>query len=252
MTQATVKGKIRAAGVNLTERLEDLLTSEVFSRLRYLPFSVGLAPILARIENAGDGRYLNSLEVDMDKVALYHFWPRINSIEPDLFFKVPLKQDRHLAVIVECKHKSGKSPRNDDEDDDSDEIDLAKRDQLVREYLIVETLKHNYHQSILLYITGHSSMPKDELKESAEIVDKLDGRTKAMFYEATYWIGWSDIWNVLRAQRHRLIKYPRLIMIVDDLLTLLAYHGYRSFLQFPVPSFNVPSMDLPIWYRTQQ
>ncbi len=51
MTQAVIRGKISSSGTNLSERLEDLLTSEVFSRLRYLKPGEAIIPILNRIQS---------------------------------------------------------------------------------------------------------------------------------------------------------------------------------------------------------
>ena len=44
-TIAEIKGKISSTGSNLSDRLEDLLTSDVFGPLRYIPFDEGLLPI---------------------------------------------------------------------------------------------------------------------------------------------------------------------------------------------------------------
>lgn len=44
---AEIQGKISRTGSNLTERLEDNLTGNVFGVLRYIPFSAALGEVLA-------------------------------------------------------------------------------------------------------------------------------------------------------------------------------------------------------------
>ena len=112
-------------------------------------------------------------------------------------------------------------------------MELAKSDQLVREYLIVEELKKQYHKAILLYITGHLELPDEELKESATLFGTISNQTKKMFYEDTFWIGWADIWRILRDQLHSIDESSPSGMIIEDTVNLLAHHGYRDFQKFP-------------------
>jgi len=198
MTHAVTRGKVSSAGTNLSERLEDLLTSDVFGRLRYLKPEEAIIPILNKIQNSKTCLQLEELIVDPTGKVSYQFWPYINNVEPDLFLIVPLVNDKQMAVLVECKHKSGKSPRAVKEEKKAVKLELAKSDQLVREYLIVEDLKKQYYRAILLYITGHSEIPDEELKESASLIGTISSQTKKMFYESTFWIGWADIWRILQ------------------------------------------------------
>ena len=43
---AEIKGKISSSNSNLSDRMEDELTGNVFGNLRYLPFNKGLKKIL--------------------------------------------------------------------------------------------------------------------------------------------------------------------------------------------------------------
>jgi hypothetical protein len=233
MTHAVIRGKVSSSGTNLTDRLEDLLTSDVFGRLNYLKPEYAIIPILKKIKNSKTGQQIDELSIDHEQEVNYQFWPRINSVEPDLFLRVPLLNGKQMAVLIECKHKSGKSPRVVKEENQTDLLELAKSDQLVREYLIVEDLKKQYSKAILLYITGHSVIPEEELKESAALVATLPDKTKNMFYETTYWIGWADIWNVLRAQSRLIEPGTQSGLILEDVVNLLSFHGYREFQEFP-------------------
>lgn len=149
--------------------------------------------------------------------------------------------------MVECKHKSGKAMRKLKDDEEVDELDLAKCDQLVKEYLIVEKLKIQVNP-ILLYITGHSSLPEKDFKESASIYGKLSGKNKKSFYESVYWIGWADIWSVFRSL-YQQQNNPTSKLIIEDIMGLLSYHGYRAFQRFSASNLKIPEYDRPIWYR---
>ncbi|TET41771.1 MAG: hypothetical protein E3J66_04840, partial [Dehalococcoidia bacterium] len=46
MTLAEIHGKISETGTNLSERMEDLLTSDIFGCMRYLPTQKALIPFL--------------------------------------------------------------------------------------------------------------------------------------------------------------------------------------------------------------
>lgn len=74
MTIAEIKGKISSTGSNLSDRLEDLLTSDVFGPLRYLPFDEGLLPILKSATHWQNG---SSLEIEEmpDQSMEVIFWP---------------------------------------------------------------------------------------------------------------------------------------------------------------------------------
>ena len=50
MTIAEIHGKLSSSGSNISDRLEDLLTADVFGCLRYLPFEKGFQKILTRAQ----------------------------------------------------------------------------------------------------------------------------------------------------------------------------------------------------------
>lgn len=248
MTQAVIRGKISSSGSNLSERLEDLLTSDVFGRLRYLESEEAIIPILERIKNSKTGQRFAGLEIDPNQKVTYQFWPWINNIEPDLILIVPLLRGKQMAVVVECKHKSGKSPRAVKDENITDKLELAKSDQLVREYLLVEELKKQYDKAILLYITGHSAIPDEEIKESASLAASISNQTRKIFFETTYWIGWVDIWSTLRDQLQALDANSQSAMIIEDTVNLLSHHGYREFQQFPGLNVEIATEQKPVWY----
>jgi len=50
---AEIKGKISQTGSNLSDRLEDKLTGDFFGTIRYLPFEIGLGPVLSKVRFEG-------------------------------------------------------------------------------------------------------------------------------------------------------------------------------------------------------
>ncbi len=127
VTIAEIRGKISATGTNLSERMEDLLTSDVLGCMRYLPPQKALIPFL-RMARSYYGRVLTTSE-EVIKVR-YSFWPWIelearNPCEPDVVLGIEDKDGRMHVVFVEAKYYSGLS---------SEEDELATpNDQLARE-----------------------------------------------------------------------------------------------------------------------
>jgi len=76
MTIAEIHGKISDAGSNLSERMEDLLTSDIFGCMRYLPADKALLPLL----NTARSFHGKSFNIQ-DKVIKTHysFWPGLKS-----------------------------------------------------------------------------------------------------------------------------------------------------------------------------
>jgi len=105
---ADIRGKISRLGSNLTERLEDNLTGNVFDVLRYIPFSPILGEILV------NAVYPNSIGEDIrdiqygfwaDKVQ---FWPYDREGEIDILIEF-----ENMILGIEVKYTSGLSSDDD-------------------------------------------------------------------------------------------------------------------------------------------
>lgn len=86
MTVAELRGKISSTGTNLNERMEDLLTSDVFGTFGYLPTHLGLLDFLGT-SHTRHGEYF-APAVDPVRVD-WSFWPYLKSrgitpCEPDV------------------------------------------------------------------------------------------------------------------------------------------------------------------------
>ena len=117
MTIAVIRGKISETGSNLSERIEDLLASDVFGCLRYLPAEKRLMPFLYTARSYQD----KALNLPLSAARIrYLFWPYLktkgcNPCEPDVLLGFETDQGLHL-IMVEAKYYSGLSSEEDDQD----------------------------------------------------------------------------------------------------------------------------------------
>src|SRR3989304_1732492 len=108
MLAAQLRGKL----TRKEEDLEDLLTSNVFGSIKYVPHENGLIPLLAAAEDSNGFNPLRSLP----KISAvdYEFWPYLedgngNAREPDVLIRITYETKRQIIILVEAKYKSGKS-----------------------------------------------------------------------------------------------------------------------------------------------
>lgn len=240
MTIAEIHGKISSGGGNLSDRLEDLLTSDVFGPLRYLPFTEGLFCVLgkARLYIDPDTTFyakfgknrLHEPEVEVE------FWPRTGCSEPDVLVKF----GDHL-VVIEAKYLSGKSG-----DFDPENAETASSDQLAREFRDLLEYEGDFPNRTLIYLTAHSTLPKEDLDKSYCAVDGEENKEK--FRQNTYWLSWFEIRNaveeLLDEQEDQNKK-----LILDDIINLFYRKGFRKFDGFDKIELNkVGSVPKMIFY----
>jgi hypothetical protein len=241
MPLAELHGKLSRSGSNLSERLEDQLTSDVFGRLRYLHPDRGLLPIVMAAESmSGAGcPVATSIHGEPEWV----FWPTFPGVEPDVLITFDTPEGQ-TAVIVECKYLSGKSGSFNPGDENI--VASASADQLAREFLALETLRQHFPRRFLLYVTGHEVVPSDEIDASFQALAVLAASSNAR--SQVFWLSWSSIWRALTNECRRpfLTRFERLV--VDDLLALLRHKGYRSFTGWPEPERPLCSADGSLWY----
>jgi len=77
MSIAELHGKISSSGTNLSDRLEDLLTADIFGPLRYLPFQDGLSHILIQAMNYHDHSFFSVVPGIRDIAPTFRFWPKL-------------------------------------------------------------------------------------------------------------------------------------------------------------------------------
>ena len=143
-------GKISSTGSNLSDRLEDQLTGDIFGSLRYLPFDLGIGPVLS----AAQIPELSELIEKSDSLAYrMSFWPYHPIGELDV------RIDLDNAVIgIEVKYQS---PLSSDDDADysnvaGKEIDKTSNNQLSRESKIVREIAGPDKKAFLILVASDS------------------------------------------------------------------------------------------------
>lgn len=219
MTIAEIRGKISHTGENLSERLEDLLTSDVFSACCYVRPKTLLLPFLYQAKKLNDESLENLIEDNVARVR-YLFWPRLKRSEPDVLIALEFTSGYFFLILIESKYFSQKS--SSALSLEALEIAETPSDQLAREYLDLLDAHEafNYQKSkilgrALIYITAHRSIPKDSLNESKiEIKKFLADKDKVNLF----WTNWFELHPIIsRARNIFEWEHP----ILDDLQQLL-------------------------------
>ncbi len=227
MTVAEIRGKISSSGSNISDRMEDLLTSDVFGPLRYLPFAEGLLPILSQAQNYHSGK---TLEIgDSSSEVRFHFWPRLEKSEPDVLIEC----GDHL-LMIEAKYMSGKSGNFDeDEEQNGDNEVAASSDQLAREFQDLEQYDGNFSKRSLLYVTAHRVLPKEDIESSHKAISQIENAGYALSYrENTYWLSWVKVHDTIEKLSAKKGVSHHETWILKDIKCLLDRKGLRTFRGF--------------------
>lgn len=220
MTLAEIYGKISGNGCNLTDRLEDLLTSDVFGTCRYLEPNLLLIPFLSSAKN------LNNKPLSIDFIVrdvFWNLWPQINPIngktcEPDVIIGlVDADENMHL-IMVECKLYSGKSSFEGDIQNEMPTDQLAK-EYFALEFLSIDDLgwdiQNNIVERKLVYITADTGMPRLDILDSITAYKKVGGCE-------IFWTSWRFLLKIVDSIIENIPatnKYNKTIL--EDLITLL-------------------------------
>ena len=226
MTVAEIRGKISETGSNLSERMEDLLTSDIFGCLRYVPSEKALLPFLrTAVSFKGKTLFIN------DQIAAVHctFWPWLTSpgcipCEPDVV--IGIETEGHLIHIVgiEAKYHSDISSQEDES--------IEPNDQLARE---LDNLNKTSPTTFrwgsglvvvscnLMYVTQDMSMPRDAIARS------LDEFTRKRKIEGDiFWTSWRFLPLILEKSLTN-ESDPQHRAVIEDMLSLLLRKGLTMF-----------------------
>ena len=220
MSIAELHGKISRTGINLHDKLEDLLTSDVFSAFKYSNSNnIFLEYINKSVNINGTTLQIKNIE----KIS-FDFWPRLNSCEPDLLINIKSNIE-DITILIEAKYLSGKSSEILSEDDLK--IATTPKDQLAREYndLINLDLKSKKY---LIYITTHRFFPTENIKESnLEILSVLKKKSD----NDIFWNNWFNLSSILLNTDLTKLYYSD-NLIYEDLKKLLIRKGLKFFTGF--------------------
>ena len=184
---AELHGKISSSGSNLSDRLEDKLTGNIFGTLRYLPFQCGMAQILeaANIPELTDIVKKTNLTFWGDRIQ---FWPYHVGGEIDAFLELD-----EAVIGIEVKYNSGLS--SDDEIDNAEfDAKSDRRDscnQLARESRIVKSWCIAGKKAFLIFIAYES--------ECAPICKDVISRSLIEPEVSLSYVSWEEIQQQLSA-----------------------------------------------------
>ncbi len=226
MGVAEIRGKISETGANLSERMEDLLTSDTFGCMRYVPPDRALLPFLSEACSSNGGAF--SIPSSIAAVH-YAFWPYLRTqnaspCEPDIMIGIETDDRVIHLVLVEAKYYSGISS---DEDESP-----APNDQLARELdnlgsVTPQQLGWTPQMTVgsrrLLFVTQDMGMPRTLMAQSLSEYRRKRGKDAEIF-----WITWRVLPSVLERSLKQELQ-PEHVAVLDDLLKLLERKGLVMF-----------------------
>lgn len=222
MLAAQLRGKL----TRREEDLEDLLTSNVFGSIRYVPSPDGLIPLLTSAESVNGSFPLKDLQIL--EFPEYEFWPNMqeqncNRCEPDVLIHLTQNNGKKIIVLVEAKYRSGLSSEADETE--------RPMDQLAREWdNLVNLAKRSNATPFLLYITADFSFPNKEINEAQQEFSKK--RNKCISPKMNIlWTSWRKLSKLLPTQKHLILK---------DLVAVLRMQGLIFFEGISIPESIEP------------
>jgi hypothetical protein len=232
MTIAELHGKLsphRQQGLH--DRMEDLLTSDVFGAMKYAGWRYGFIQWLRSAENPYDQHPAakDVLPVSKNiKDIHFEFWPTLRGgNEPDLMLCIETTDDRVTLVMIEVKYLSGPSDGSPPEEwvpgeDSGDQ--LAKQINGFPDRVAgcnVADVADRVH----IYLTRHDQCPRHCYDKAEQYLDRPD-RVKM------FWLIWYTLHRFLVAELGEAQCGVRALLgDLSDLLKkkrLLPFNGFKG------------------------
>lgn len=228
---AEIKGKISSTGSNLSERLEDKLTGDLFGSLRYIPFNKAIKNILSKtkvlkVDFSDILGVINRLDVGYWDRNI-QFWPYDSLGELDVLIEL-----EEIVIGIEVKLYSGLSS-DDGVDNSAYDYMVESSHQLSRESRILKRkITGTSKPALLIFIAPeYTCYPICKETYDRNIIE--DGVVLG-------YLPWEEILVTLEkvVGTEELNKYEELI--IEDLITLLKRKGLERFRSF---DFECPNID---------
>ncbi len=184
MLQAQLKGKLSVP----QENSEDILTSNVFGTLKYLPINEGLLPFLYMAVSL-EGIPFEDCIKDVS-TASFRFWegirmPGCQGCEPDVLIEFIHVDGTKSLVLIEAKYRSGKSSEANEETIE----EAPPHDQLAKEWHNLLNLSQEKNSKpYLVYVTADYAIPRKEIIDSFNELQQKELGTPEI-----YWLTWRDL-----------------------------------------------------------
>ncbi|PFM22315.1 hypothetical protein COJ44_01870 [Bacillus anthracis] len=204
---AEIHGKISLDGSNLSERLEDKLTGDIFGSLRYLPYRKGLYQLLlgTKFSNILHKQlFLESINLVQEEYVheSFIFWQKRRHSEIDLVL------DLGKSVLgIEVKYNSGLSSENQLE---REALDLIQINKVVPKFLILVGVE----------------------PEVNYIVSQVNSRNMIPSTVIFGYLSWQDILEQLTNIFYSEKMTPPEKLIIQDMVHLLERKGFKRFKDF--------------------
>ena len=261
MTIAEIHGKLspdRPYGCH--ERMEDLLTSDVFGTMRYLGGSDGFFDWLRTAEapSVPQVRTVPPEVIPQSGVRAVHFvfWPTLpNGREPDVALLLELEDAITFLVLVEAKYLAGTSDyeaaaASDDAltgNQIADQVRALSKlspDDIGRLFGIDDPspLRYRLH----LFVTTDQYLPLPVYRESQK-------HLAAPWPVSAYWLSWTSLAHHLESHRHQ--PDPGRAAMIEDVLALLRRKGLVPFSGFRHSAWRragvIPAFWEDMWWSLQ-
>jgi hypothetical protein len=239
---AEIHHKIAKNGSNLSERLEDNLTSDFFGTIRYLPFELGMQEVLLTVEfddHQLKSYWSESIYLLRDYPFRYHFWHKIGPDEIDLLL---ISDD--LVIGIEVKLYSGLS--SEDEDIDPERDYETSKNQLARYSAMMEKNFKNTKDKYLLFVAPYQTMSSVKVRMQNVSIISPDVQLGFM--------NWQDIHQRLDSLTSTNKSAQLILTDLRNLLKakeLVHFHGFQSALS-PIISSNIYSFSGKWRWKNQQ
>ncbi len=226
MSIAEIHGKISETGTNLSERMEDLLTSDIFGCMRYLPAEKALLPFL-HTAHSFQGNAFTIPEKIIN--VHYAFWPWLKSpgcipCEPDVVLGLETEGSRVHLVLVEAKYYSGLSSEEDERPEPNDQL-ARELDNL--DAVSCVSLGWNPQLDItsrkLLFVTQNMGIPRDLLAQSLAEYKRKRNKDRDIF-----WTSWRFLPFIVEQSLEK-ESVTENIAVLGDMLRLLLRKGLVMF-----------------------
>jgi len=229
--------------------LEDILTSDVFGLMSYLPYELLFRPFLEQIKI---GNPESDFSVPNSEPLGMHFWksfiwpenlPKLNreSIEPDVVVEWP-----DTLLVIEAKFISATDP-----------------EELLREYLIGHFEAAGDKKMFLLLIdrnlsqprVNHNSMPRKDsvskyIQNRIKELDVSENFPSEKVSSSILWGNWQNFYVLVEILKNEILSGVNGSFgstagkILEDLLAILERKGLEPFKNFDLAEFNRHKVNL--------
>lgn len=236
MTIAELHGKLapKRPGGHF-ERMEDLLTSDVFGTMKYAGWDCGFLDWIRFAQDPWDPEKKADKYIPSDNDILfidYLFWPTLKKgREPDLLMVIHNRVGDITLLMIEAKYLSGPSNYEIENeytiaDSTGDQIaDQINDFSMPAKNVNEEKIKTRVH----IYLTAHYACPTETF---------FDSRKKITRYDVKYfWLNWQSLFEHIKPEVN--VAGSREKLFLEDLLALLKRKDLIPFTGFEYSQFNI-------------